>query len=313
MPVTITGTGPTLLRTFAFPDINATILTSAAAVTAAQGGTGITSYTTGDFLVATGATTLTHRALVAGDIPNLSATYEPVISNLPVSKGGTGLTSYTTGDLVYASGASTLSKLGIGASNTVLVGGSTPTYSATPSLSTLTLSSNLILDPASQMKWGATASFPMIRSSGTQVQFVLADGSAYGPVQAGEFITNTAGGGTGFGVFSTAVKIGTNPAATGALRVANNQFANGRDSTNTVDYALIGINGSNQVAVGDAAVRHIINGSDIQWGKALVALGGGAAPTLGTIGGSGPATAAQNTWMRVLDSTGAAFWVPAWK
>jgi hypothetical protein len=52
---------------------------------------------------------------------------------------------------------------------------------------------------------------------------------------------------------------------------------------------------------------------DIQWGKALVALGGGAAATLGTIGGSGPATAAQNTWMRVLDSAGAAFWVPAWK
>lgn len=52
---------------------------------------------------------------------------------------------------------------------------------------------------------------------------------------------------------------------------------------------------------------------DIQWGKALVALGGGAAPTLGTIGGTGPATAAQNTWMRVLDSAGAAFWVPVWK
>ena len=52
---------------------------------------------------------------------------------------------------------------------------------------------------------------------------------------------------------------------------------------------------------------------DIQWNKALVALGGGAAPTLGTIGGTGPATAAQNTWMRVLDSAGVAFWVPAWK
>lgn len=46
---------------------------------------------------------------------------------------------------------------------------------------------------------------------------------------------------------------------------------------------------------------------------ALVALGGGATPTLGTIGGSGPATAAQNTWLKMLDSTGAAFWVPAWK
>jgi hypothetical protein len=26
-----------------------------------------------------------------------------------------------------------------------------------------------------------------------------------------------------------------------------------------------------------------------------------------------PATAAQNSWMRVVDSTGAVFWVPVWK
>lgn len=60
-------------------------------------------------------------------------------------------------------------------------------------------------------------------------------------------------------------------------------------------------------------LRLLTAGADIQWGKALVALGGGAAPTVGTIGGTGPATAAQNSWMRVLDSGGAAFWVPAWK
>lgn len=55
------------------------------------------------------------------------------------------------------------------------------------------------------------------------------------------------------------------------------------------------------------------DGEDIRWGKALVSLGGGAAPTLGTIGGSGPAVATQDSWMRVVDSTGAAFWVPVWK
>jgi hypothetical protein len=54
-------------------------------------------------------------------------------------------------------------------------------------------------------------------------------------------------------------------------------------------------------------------GGDIKWGKALVALGGGAAPTLGTIGGSGPATAGQNSWLRMLDSTGASMWIPVWK
>lgn len=53
--------------------------------------------------------------------------------------------------------------------------------------------------------------------------------------------------------------------------------------------------------------------TDVKWRKALVALGGGAAPTLGTIGGSGPQTAGQNSWLKVLDSTGAACWLPVWK
>ena len=42
-----------------------------------------------------------------------------------------------------------------------------------------------------------------------------------------------------------------------------------------------------------------------------IALGGGAAPTFGTIGGSGPTTAAQNSWIE-LNIGGTAYWVPAW-
>jgi len=42
-----------------------------------------------------------------------------------------------------------------------------------------------------------------------------------------------------------------------------------------------------------------------------VALGGGAAPTLGTIGGTGPATAAQNEWLPVATQNGQRF-IPLW-
>ena len=42
------------------------------------------------------------------------------------------------------------------------------------------------------------------------------------------------------------------------------------------------------------------------------ALGGGAAPTLGTIGGSGPATAAQNQWLKFTVTGSGTFWVPVW-
>lgn len=45
---------------------------------------------------------------------------------------------------------------------------------------------------------------------------------------------------------------------------------------------------------------------------AVVALGGGAAPTVGTIGGSGPAAAAQNSWLKVKIA-GVSSYLPVWR
>lgn len=42
------------------------------------------------------------------------------------------------------------------------------------------------------------------------------------------------------------------------------------------------------------------------------ALGGGSGATLGTIGGSGPATAAQNSWMEYVVN-GVTYWIPVWR
>ena len=42
-----------------------------------------------------------------------------------------------------------------------------------------------------------------------------------------------------------------------------------------------------------------------------IALGGGAAATLGTIGGSGPGTAAQNKWVK-LNVDGTNYFLPLW-
>lgn len=46
-------------------------------------------------------------------------------------------------------------------------------------------------------------------------------------------------------------------------------------------------------------------------GQAKVALGGGAAATLGTIGGSGPTAAAQSGWMKFV-MNGTNVWMPVW-
>jgi hypothetical protein len=46
--------------------------------------------------------------------------------------------------------------------------------------------------------------------------------------------------------------------------------------------------------------------------NAAVANGGGSAPTFGTIGGSGPTTAAQNAWLQV-QVAGTNSWIPIWR
>jgi hypothetical protein len=77
-----------------------------------QGGTNLTSFTSGGAVYATSTSALT-------------------TGTLPVASGGTSQTAYTTGDILYASATNTLSKLAVGASGNVLtVSSSVPVWSA---------------------------------------------------------------------------------------------------------------------------------------------------------------------------------------
>lgn len=93
-------------------------------------------------------------------------------------------------------------------------------------------------------------------------------------------------------------------ATSGDLVILNAREYRSANAADTDTLSLVTLNSSNEIVLG---------GNDVRFGVALIALGGGSAATLGTIGGSGPATAGQNTWMRWIDTTGGAFWVPAWK
>lgn len=101
----------------------------------------------------------------------------------------------------------------------------------------------------------------------------------------------------------------------------NIRIVNGAVLTNEVNNTAFArqLNGAANAYIEVARINDLnqlvlaFNCADVKWPKANVALGGGAAPTLGTIGGSGPATASQNSWLRVIDSTGAACWLPVWK
>lgn len=111
----------------------------------------------------------------------------------------------------------------------------------------------------------------------------------------------------------TGVAAGASPAASGDIRMAyGGQGFRARRFSDAADAIMMTLD-----TFGGADDVILIGGpgsTDIAFrSRALVALGGGAAPTLGTIGGVGPTAAAQNSWAQFRDSTGAAMWFPVWK
>ena len=101
----------------------------------ASGGTGLASFTAGDILYATGATTLTKLGKGTAEqvlAMNTGAT-APDWGSVDVSVGGTGIASFTAGDILYATGATTLTKLAKGSAADVLTmnsGASAPEWAA---------------------------------------------------------------------------------------------------------------------------------------------------------------------------------------
>ena len=107
-------------------------------VPVASGGTGITSFTAGDLLYATGTTTLaklgkgtTEQTLKM----NTAATAPEYGTTHPIA-GGTGLTSYTSGDFLYADTTTSLAKLAKGSNGEVLtLASGLPSWAAAPAAS----------------------------------------------------------------------------------------------------------------------------------------------------------------------------------
>lgn len=102
-------------------------------ITAKKGGTGQSSYTTGDVLIATGASTLSKvgpgaagsimRSNGAGAAPTYGALdlsdSDARTGTLPATNGGSGQSTYTTGDTLYSNSSNSVAKLPAGTNGQV--------------------------------------------------------------------------------------------------------------------------------------------------------------------------------------------------
>ena len=185
----------------------------------ANGGTNLTTYTTGDILYASAADTLgklpdvaVNNSLISGGVGvapswgKIGLTTH-VNGTLPVANGGTNLTTYATGDILYASAANTLSKLPVGSNTNVL---------------TLTAGVPAWAAPASSMVYPG-AGIP--NSSGTAWNTsysTTGSGTVVALATSPSFTTPTLGVASATSVAATGAVSGSVVSATNGLVVNNN-------------------------------------------------------------------------------------------
>lgn len=115
-------------------------------------------------------------------------------------------------------------------------------------------------------------------------------------------------------LLGSAFSVGGTPASTGIVRLPSQTAIRWRNAANTGNVADIQTDATDRLILGDSVnpIYLQAGAGTVDFRYAVTALGGGAAPTFGTIGGAGPAVAAQNSWLRIAIN-GTASYIPIWR
>lgn len=207
----------------------------------------------------------------------------------------------------FAVNASDQVLIGDGTNNAnVAINASTSCILQVASSSIITASSTTVTVAVSTLTFANTVTSPLIN----QANNTTSDATAQSMIVAAQNVT---GAGTTVTGGDLTLRGGNASTATATNKIGGNLNLQGGtgDATNPGKVRLRTSTGTAYLQVDEVNTRVDITSSCWLNIVKRQALGGGAAPTLGTIGGSGPTTAAQNEWAEIKVN-GNTRWVPVW-
>lgn len=164
--------------------------------------------------------------------------------------------------------------------------------------------------------WSATQFYTagMVVISGGRVWHAKLDNLNQAPAVPSTYWSyNSPAGTTAYAIGLDFTLITNGPRMASAIRLTDYMYIHW-EATGTIGSYYDSVQGLHILSANNGAPRlmvDVVNG--FLWlGCNQVALGGGAAPVLGTIGGAGPTAAAQASWIKFFDGNNIPFWVPAW-
>ncbi len=235
--------GPTVARTFTFPDSSATVLTSASAVTAGQGGTGQAGgYAIGDLLYASGASTLSKLADVAAG----SYLRSGGVTTAPVWSTATLPNTTAQGDLLYSSATNVVSTLAKDINATRYLSNTGATNN--PAWAAVSLTSGVTgILPA--QRGGTGMAFFTVAGPTVLRNFTFPDADAT-VLTSGAAVT-VAQGGTGATTL-TGIPVGTGTGAFTAVAGTASQYLRRNAGDTAYEFATIAGGGSNALLDGSS-------------------------------------------------------------